>query len=259
MRDQNKNNKNAYLQAVMNKTYEHGFVTDIETDIIPPGLNEEVIRLISAKKNEPAFMLAWRLRAYRHWITMTPPVWSHLNIAPIDYQAISYYAAPKVKKQPRSLDEVDPQLLETYHKLGIPLHEQQRLAGVAVDAIFDSVSVATTFKEKLAAAGVIFCSFAEALQKHPDWIEKYLGSVVPYKDNYFATLNSAVFSDGSFVYIPKGVRCPLELSTYFRINAANTGQFERTLIIADAGSYVSYLEGCTAPMRDENQFHAALL
>lgn len=251
--------ENAYLHKVVNKTYEHGFVTDIDTDIIAPGLNEDVIRLISAKKNEPEFMLQWRLRAYRHWLTMTPPEWSHLQIAPIDYQAISYYAAPKVKKQLNSLDEVDPKLLETYNKLGIPLYEQQRLAGVAVDAVFDSVSVATTFKEKLAEAGVIFCSFAEAVQKHPELIEKYLGTVVPFSDNFFVALNSAVFSDGSFVYIPKGVRCPLELSTYFRINSANTGQFERTLIIADEGSYVSYLEGCTAPMRDENQLHAAVV
>lgn len=252
-------NENNYLRNVVNKTYEHGFFTDIETDIIPPGLNEEVIRLISAKKNEPEFMLQWRLRAYRHWVTMKPPAWGHLRIAPIDYQAISYYAAPKVKKQPQSLADVDPKLLETYNKLGIPLYEQQRLTGVAVDAVFDSVSVATTFKEKLAEVGVIFCSFAEAIQKHPELIEKYLGSVVPYSDNFFVTLNSAVFSDGSFVYIPKGVRCPLELSTYFRINTANTGQFERTLIIADEGSYVSYLEGCTAPMRDENQLHAAVV
>lgn len=249
-----------YLDKVVNKTYEHGFVTDIESEVLPPGLNEDVIRHISAKKNEPQFMLDWRLRAYRHWVTMTAPRWAHVNCAPIDYQAISYYAAPKSKKDaPKSLDEVDPKLLETYDKLGIPLHERERLAGVAVDAVFDSVSVATTFKEKLSEAGVIFCSFSEAVQKHPELVEKYLGSVVPYRDNFFATLNSAVFSDGSFVYIPKGVRCPMELSTYFRINAANTGQFERTLIIADEGSYVSYLEGCTAPMRDENQLHAAVV
>ncbi|WP_423062670.1 Fe-S cluster assembly protein SufB [Candidiatus Paracoxiella cheracis] len=249
-----------YLDKIVNKTYEHGFVTDIESDVLPPGLNEDVIRHISAKKNEPQFMLDWRLRAYRHWLTMAAPRWAHVNCAPIDYQVISYYAAPKSKKDaPKSLDEVDPKLLETYDKLGIPLHERERLAGVAVDAVFDSVSVATTFKEKLSEAGVIFCSFSEAVQKHPELVEKYLGSVVPYRDNFFATLNSAVFSDGSFVYIPKGVRCPMELSTYFRINAANTGQFERTLIIADEGSYVSYLEGCTAPMRDENQLHAAVV
>jgi len=252
-------NKNVYLKKVVNKTYEHGFVTDIETDVMPPGLNEDVVRLISAKKNEPEFMLQWRLRAYRHWLTMKEPTWGHLQVSPIDYQAISYYAAPKNKKQPKSLDEVDAKLLETYKKLGIPLHEQQRLAGVAVDAVFDSVSVATTFKEKLAEVGVIFCPFSEAVQKYPELIEKYLGSVVPYGDNFFAALNAAVFSDGSFVYIPKNVRCPLELSTYFRINTANTGQFERTLIIADAGSVVSYLEGCTAPMRDENQLHAAVV
>ncbi|EAX32020.2 Fe-S cluster assembly protein SufB [Coxiella burnetii] len=248
-----------YLETIVNKTYEHGFITDIETDVIAPGLNEEVIRLISAKKDEPNFMLDWRLKAYRHWVTLEAPQWAHVRFNPIDYQAISYYAAPKSKKKPKSLEEVDPKLLETYTKLGIPLYEQQRLAGVAVDAVFDSVSVATTFKEKLAEAGVIFCSFSEAVQKHPELVEKYLGSVVPYGDNFFATLNSAVFSDGSFVYIPKGVRCPMELSTYFRINAANTGQFERTLIIADEGSYVSYLEGCTAPQRDENQLHAAVV
>lgn len=248
-----------YLEAIVNKTYKHGFITDIETDVIAPGLNEEVIRLISAKKNEPNFMLDWRLKAYRHWMTLEAPQWAHVRFHPIDYQAISYYAAPKSKKKPKSLEEVDPKLLETYTKLGIPLYEQQRLTGVAVDAVFDSVSVATTFKEKLAEAGVIFCSFSEAVQKHPELIEKYLGSVVPYGDNFFATLNSAVFSDGSFVYIPKGVCCPMELSTYFRINATNTGQFERTLIIADAGSYVSYLEGCTAPQRDENQLHAAVV
>ncbi|WP_267256900.1 Fe-S cluster assembly protein SufB [Coxiella endosymbiont of Ornithodoros maritimus] len=248
-----------YLETIVNKTYEHGFITDIETDVIAPGLNEEVIRLISAKKNEPSFMLDWRLKAYRHWVTLEAPQWAHVCFNPIDYQAISYYAAPKSKKKPKSLEEVDPKLLETYTKLGIPLYEQQRLAGVAVDAVFDSVSVATTFKEKLAEAGVIFCSFSEAVQKHPELVEKYLGSVVPYGDNFFATLNSAVFSDGSFAYIPKGVRCPMELSTYFRINAANTGQFERTLVIADEGSYVSYLEGCTAPQRDENQLHAAVV
>lgn len=249
-----------YLDKIVNKSYEYGFVTDIESDVLPSGLNEDVVRHISAKKNEPQFMLEWRLRAYRHWITMTPPHWAHVQFPAIDYQAISYYAAPKSKDDmPKSLDEVDPKLLETYEKLGIPLHERERLAGVAVDAVFDSVSVATTFKEKLAQAGVIFCPFSEAVQNHPALVEKYLGSVVPYRDNFFATLNSAVFSDGSFVYIPKGVRCPMELSTYFRINAANTGQFERTLIIADEGSYVSYLEGCTAPMRDENQLHAAVV
>lgn len=247
------------LNEIVNKTYQHGFVTDIDSDIIPPGLNEDVIRLISAKKREPDFMLQWRLRAYRHWLTMRPPVWAHVNFSPIDYQSISYYAAPKTKVSPKSLDEVDPKLLETYAKLGIPLHEQQRLAGVAIDAVFDSVSVATTFKEKLAEAGVIFCSFSEAVERYPDLVQRYLGTVVPYSDNFFATLNSAVFSDGSFVYIPPGVRCPLELSTYFRINTANTGQFERTLIIADEGSTVSYLEGCTAPMRDENQLHAAVV
>ncbi|OGO91826.1 MAG: Fe-S cluster assembly protein SufB [Coxiella sp. RIFCSPHIGHO2_12_FULL_44_14] len=253
-------NENRYLETMVNKTYEHGFVTDIESDIIPPGLSEEVVRLISAKKKEPPFLLEWRLRAYRHWLTLTPPTWAHVRFTPIDYQAISYFAAPRVKKAaPKNLNEVDPALLETYRKLGIPLHEQERLAGVAIDAVFDSVSVATTFKEKLAQVGVIFCPFSEAVHRYPELIEKYLGSVVPYSDNFFATLNSAVFSDGSFVYIPKGVRCPMELSTYFRINAANTGQFERTLIIADEDSYVSYLEGCTAPMRDDNQLHAAVV
>ena len=227
---------------------------------MPPGLNEDVIRLISRKKSEPQFMLEWRLKAYRHWLTMREPHWAHLRIAPIDYQAISYYSAPKAKADaPKSLEEVDPKLLETYDKLGIPLHERARLAGVAVDAVFDSVSVATTFKERLAKAGVIFCSFSEAVQKHPALVEQYLGTVVPYTDNYFATLNSAVFTDGSFVFVPKGVRCPMELSTYFRINAAKTGQFERTLIIAEEGAHVSYLEGCTAPMRDENQLHAAVV
>lgn len=251
---------NEHLKKVVDKTYEHGFVTDIEMDVIPPGLNEDVIRMISAKKNEPAFMLAWRLKAYEHWQTLTPPKWAHVHFDPIDYQAISYYAAPKNKDDaPKSLDEVDPKLIETYNKLGIPLHEHERLAGVAVDAVFDSVSVATTFKDKLAEVGVIFCPFSEAMKNHPELIEKHLGTVVPYRDNFFAALNSAVFSDGSFVYIPKGVRCPLELSTYFRINTANTGQFERTLIIADEGSHVSYLEGCTAPMRDENQLHAAVV
>jgi len=248
------------LEALVGQKYRHGFVTDIEADTVPPGLNEDVIRLISRKKEEPQFMLDWRLKAYRHWLTMREPHWAHLRIAPIDYQAISYYSAPKARADaPKSLEEVDPKLLETYDKLGIPLHERARLAGVAVDAVFDSVSVATTFKERLAKAGVIFCSFSEAVQKHPALVEKYLGTVVPYTDNYFATLNSAVFTDGSFVFVPQGVRCPMELSTYFRINAAKTGQFERTLIVAEEGAYVSYLEGCTAPMRDENQLHAAVV
>src|SRR5690606_15396793 len=231
-----------------------------EADSLPPGLNEDIIRALSAKKQEPPFMLEWRLRAYRHWLTMREPKWAHVHHPPIDFQAISYYSAPKTKKDgPKSLDEVDPKLLETYEKLGIPLKEREILAGVAVDAVFDSVSVATTFKEKLAEYGIIFCSFSEAVQNHPELVQKYLGTVVPYTDNFYATLNSAVFSDGSFVYVPKGVRCPMELSTYFRINAANTGQFERTLIVADEGAYVSYLEGCTAPMRDENQLHAAVV
>jgi Fe-S cluster assembly protein SufB len=247
------------LDALVAQKYRHGFVTDIESDTVPPGLDEDVIRLISRKKGEPQFMLDWRLKAFRHWLTMQEPDWAHLRIAPIDYQAISYYSAPKKKDGPKSLEEVDPKLLATYEKLGVPLHERARLAGVAVDAVFDSVSVATTFKEKLAKAGVIFCPFSDAVRDHPALVEQHLGSVVPYTDNYFATLNSAVFSDGSFVYVPKGVRCPMELSTYFRINAANTGQFERTLIIADEGAYVSYLEGCTAPMRDENQLHAAVV
>ena len=248
------------VRELLSRKYEHGFVTDIEADTVPPGLDEGVIRHISAKKNEPAFMLDWRLKAYRQWLEMREPSWAHVRYDPIDYQAISYYSAPKSEDDaPKSLDEVDPKLLETYEKLGIPLHERARLAGVAVDAVFDSVSVATTFKEKLADAGVIFCPFSEAVQNHPDLIKQYLGTVVPYRDNFFATLNSAVFTDGSFVYVPKGVRCPMELSTYFRINAANTGQFERTLIIADEGSHVSYLEGCTAPMRDENQLHAAVV
>jgi Fe-S cluster assembly protein SufB len=248
------------IDSLVNRRYEHGFVTDIDTEAFPPGLDEDVIRAISKRKNEPEFMLAWRLKAYRHWLTMREPAWAHVNYPPIDYQDISYFAAPvSDKDRPQSLDEVDPKLLETYEKLGIPLHERARLAGVAVDAVFDSVSVATTFKDKLHDAGVIFCPFSEALTRHPELVSKYLGSVVPHRDNYFSALNSAVFSDGSFVYIPKGVRCPMELSTYFRINAANTGQFERTLIIADEGSYVSYLEGCTAPMRDENQLHAAVV
>jgi len=248
------------LEAVVAQKYRHGFVTDIESDTVPPGLDEDVIRLISRKKNEPTFLLEWRLKAYRHWLTMKEPAWAHLRISPIDYQSISYYSAPKSRSDaPKSLADVDPKLLQTYDKLGVPLHERARLAGVAVDAVFDSVSVATTFRERLAKAGVLFCSFSEAVQNHPALIEQYLGSVVPYTDNFFATLNSAVFTDGSFVYAPKGVRCPMELSTYFRINAAKTGQFERTLIIAEEGSHVSYLEGCTAPMRDENQLHAAVV
>ena len=247
------------IHESIKQSYQYGFTTDIEMETVPPGLNEGVIRFISAKKNEPLFLLNFRLQAYRHWLTLSAPNWAHLKIEPIDYQAISYYSAPKAKKLLKSLDEVDPKLLEMYEKLGVPLHERAKLAGVAVDAVFDSVSVATTFKEKLKEAGVIFCSFSEAVQSHPDLIEKYLGSVVPYRDNFFATLNSAVFTDGSFVYIPKGVRCPMELSTYFRINTANTGQFERTLIIADDNAHVSYLEGCTAPMRDENQLHAAVV
>ncbi len=247
------------IQDLTQKEYKYGFVTDIEAETVPRGLNEEIIRAISEKKDEPGFMLEWRLRAYRHWLTMKEPGWANVHYPPIDYQSMIYYSAPKTKKGPTSLEEVDPELLKTYEKLGIPLGEQQRLAGVAVDAVFDSVSVATTFKEKLLDLGIIFCSFSEAVQKHPDLVKQYLGSVVPYNDNFFATLNSAVFSDGSFAYIPKGVRCPMELSTYFRINAADTGQFERTLIVADEGAYVSYLEGCTAPMRDTNQLHAAVV
>src|ERR1700737_5195399 len=248
------------LENLMGRGYQHGFVTDIDSDTVPPGLDEDVVRLISRKKNEPAFLTEWRLKALRHWLQMREPHWAHVKVAPIDYQGISYYSAPRAKTDgPKSLEEVDPKLLETYAKLGVPLHERARLAGVAVDAVFDSVSVATTFRERLAAAGVVFCPFSEAVRAHPELIEQYLGSVVPYSDNFFATLNSAAFSDGSFVYVPKGVRCPMELSTYFRINAAKTGQFERTLIIADAGAYVSYLEGCTAPMRDENQLHAAVV
>ncbi|MFQ5805070.1 MAG: Fe-S cluster assembly protein SufB [Phycisphaerae bacterium] len=247
------------LEQWSKREYQYGFVTDIEADSAPPGLNEDIIRLISAKKREPAWMTDWRLKAYRHWLTMEEPTWQNIHYPPIDYQSIVYYSAPKQKKQPQHLDEVDPKLLETYKKLGIPLEEQKMLAGVAVDAVFDSISVATTFKEKLAELGIIFCSFSEAVQSHPELVRKYLGSVVPYSDNFFATLNSAVFSDGSFVYVPKGLRCPMELSTYFRINAQSTGQFERTLIVADEGSYVSYLEGCTAPMRDENQLHAAVV
>jgi Fe-S cluster assembly protein SufB len=248
------------VNELIDSGYEHGFVTNIESDTLPPGLNEEVIRVISAKKKEPEWMLEWRLEAYRHWLTLEEPDWAHLQRPAIDYQAISYYSAPKSQAEgPRSLDEVDPELLETYSKLGIPLEEQMMLAGVAVDAVFDSISVATTFREKLGEAGVIFCSISEALQEYPELVRQYLGSVVPYKDNFFACLNAAVFSDGTFVFIPKGVHCPMELSTYFRINARNTGQFERTLIIAEDRSYVSYLEGCTAPMRDENQLHAAVV
>jgi Fe-S cluster assembly protein SufB len=247
------------LHEITSQEYKYGFVTQIESDTVPRGLSEDVIRLISAKKREPEFMLHWRLKAYRHWLTMEEPKWPNVHYPPIDYQEISYYSAPKVSSKPKSLDEVDPELLATYEKLGIPLKEREILAGVAVDAVFDSVSVATTFKGKLAEMGIIFCSFSEAVENHPELVRKYLGSVVPYTDNYFATLNSAVFSDGSFCYIPKGVRCPMELSTYFRINAAQTGQFERTLIVADEGSSVSYLEGCTAPMRDENQLHAAVV
>jgi Fe-S cluster assembly protein SufB len=249
------------IEDFTNADYKHGFVTDIEEESIPKGLSEDVVRLISAKKEEPEFMLEWRLKAYRKWLTMTEPTWANVHYPPIDYQEIVYYSAPRQKKTdgPKSLDEVDPKLLETYEKLGIPLRERAILAGVAVDAVFDSVSVATTFKEKLGELGIVFCSFSEAVRTHPDLVRKYLGSVVPYSDNYFATLNSAVFSDGSFVYVPKGVKCPMELSTYFRINAKNTGQFERTLIVADVGASVSYLEGCTAPMRDENQLHAAVV
>jgi len=255
---------NDTLEELAGREYKYGFITDIESDTVPPGLNEDIIRVISAKKNEPKFMLEWRLKAYRHWAklekTQAEPKWAMVHYPAIDYQSISYYSAPKNKGDaPKSLAEVDPELLNTYEKLGIPLREQERLAGVAVDAVFDSVSVATTFKGKLAEMGVIFCSFSEALQNHPDLVQKYLGSVVPYTDNFFAALNSAVFSDGSFCYIPKGVRCPMELSTYFRINAAETGQFERTLIIAEERASVSYLEGCTAPMRDKNQLHAAVV
>jgi len=252
------------IEALANREYQYGFVTDIEADTAPRGLNEDIVRLISAKKNEPRFMLDWRLKAYRQWVKLerseAEPTWSNIHYPPIDYQDIIYYAAPKQPTEgPKSLDEVDPKLLETFAKLGISLEEQKRLSGVAVDAVFDSVSVATTFKKKLSELGIIFCSFSEAVQHHPELIEKYLGSVVPYTDNFFATLNSAVFTDGSFCYIPKGVRCPMELSTYFRINTADTGQFERTLIVAEAGSYVSYLEGCTAPRRDTNQLHAAVV
>jgi Fe-S cluster assembly protein SufB len=248
------------IEGLVKQEYKYGFVTDVEADAAPPGLNEGIVRLISSKKNEPEFLLEWRLKAFRHWLTMKEPAWPHVHYPPIDYQKSVYYSAPKKKGDgPKSLADVDPKLLETYEKLGIPLKERERLAGVAVDAVFDSVSVGTTFKEKLAEKGVIFCSFTEAVQNHPDLVRKYLGLVVPYTDNYFAALNSAVFSDGSFCFIPKGVRCPMELSTYFRINAANTGQFERTLIVAEEGASVSYLEGCTAPMRDEHQLHAAVV
>ncbi len=254
------NRNNASLLELTDREYKAGFVTDIESETIPAGLSEDVIRLISSKKSEPEWMLAWRLKAYRHWLTMKEPTWQNVHYVPIDYQSIAYYSAPKSKKDaPKSLADVDPKLLETYEKLGIPLRERAKLAGVAVDAVFDSVSVATTFRAELEKVGVIFCSFSEAVQKHPELVKKYLGSVVPYTDNFFATLNSAVFSDGSFCFIPKGVRCPMELSTYFRINSANTGQFERTLIVAEEGAYVSYLEGCTAPIRDENQLHAAVV
>jgi len=251
------------IRDLAQQDYKWGFVTDIEHEQVPKGLNEEIIRVISAKKQEPAFMLEWRLKAFRHWMSLenadAEPKWANIHYAPIDYQDIVYYSAPKQKPNLKNLNELDPEILRTYEKLGIPLAEQKMLAGVAVDAVFDSVSVATTFKEKLGELGVIFCSFSEAVQKHPELVQKYLGSVVPYTDNFFAALNAAVFTDGSFVYVPKGVRCPMELSTYFRINAAETGQFERTLIVADEGAYVSYLEGCTAPIRDENQLHAAVV
>ncbi len=247
------------IEELANKEYKYGFVSNVEAETFPKGLNEDIIRRLSAVKEEPEFMLEWRLKAYRHWLTLKEPNWANVHFDPIDYQDISYYSAPKKKPKLNSLDEADPELIKTYQKLGISLEEQKIFTGVAVDAVFDSVSVATTFKEKLSELGIIFCSMSEAIKNHPDLVKQYLGSVVPYTDNYYASLNSAVFSDGSFAYIPKGVRCPMELSTYFRINAANTGQFERTLIIADEGAYVSYLEGCTAPMRDENQLHAAVV
>ncbi len=248
------------IQRYTDREYQYGFVTDIEQEIIPKGLNEDVVRMISAKKAEPQWMLEWRLRAFRHWLTMTEPTWPHVHYPPFDFQDIHYYAAPKDPADaPKSMDEVDPEIRRTFDKLGIPLEEQMALSGVAVDAVFDSVSVATTFQEALAKEGVLFCPFSEAVQDHPELVQKYMGSVVPYRDNFYATLNSAVFTDGSFCFIPKGVRCPMELSTYFRINAAKTGQFERTLIVAEEGAYVSYLEGCTAPMRDENQLHAAVV
>lgn len=259
MDNKNRPDDSQLLENTANSEYKYGFTSDIETDIVPPGLNEEVIRHISKMKEEPEWLLEYRLKAYRHWLTLTPPHWAHLDIPPIDFQAISYYAAPKKKELKKSMDEVDPELVKTFNKLGISLEEQKRLAGVAVDAVMDSVSVKTTHREKLAELGVIFCSFSEAVKDYPDLVRRYLGTVVPYTDNYYAALNAAVFSDGSFAYIPKGVRCPMELSTYFRINAAGTGQFERTLIVADEGAYVSYLEGCTAPMRDENQLHAAVV
>ncbi len=247
------------IEELANREYKYGFVTDVEADTLPKGLSEDVVRAISEKKEEPAWLLEWRLKAYRTWLTMKEPTWQNVTYAPIDYQAVSYYSAPRKRPTLNSLDEVDPEIRRTFEKLGIPLEEQKLFSGVAVDAVFDSVSVATTFRHKLAELGIIFCSFSEAVREHPELVRKYLGTVVPYSDNFFATLNSAVFSDGSFAYIPKGVRCPMELSTYFRINAASTGQFERTLIVADQGSYVSYLEGCTAPMRDENQLHAAVV
>ncbi len=257
--DKTGNDNAAEIDNATKSDYKYGFVTDIDTDVIPSGLSEEVVRLISAKKNEPEWLLEFRLKAYRHWLTLKMPDWAQLDIPPIDYQAISYFAAPKKKDSPKSLDEVDPELIDTFNKLGIPLEEQKMLSGMAVDAVMDSVSVKTTHREKLAELGIIFCSFSEAVKDYPDLVRRYLGSVVSYRDNFFAALNSAVFSDGSFVYIPKGVRCPMELSTYFRINASGTGQFERTLIVADDDAYVSYLEGCTAPMRDENQLHAAIV
>src|SRR5665647_2332584 len=253
------NDQDKILSDVTSGEYKFGFVTDIETDVIPVGLNEDVVRLISSKKEEPAWLLEFRLKAYRHWLTMKMPTWANLKIPEIKYQEISFYAAPRQKIAPSSLSDVDPELIKTFNKLGIPLEEQKHLTGVAVDAVMDSISVKTTFRESLAELGIIFCSMSEAIREYPDLVKKYLGSVVPYTDNYFASLNSAVFSDGSFCYIPKGVRSPMELSTYFRINAANTGQFERTLLIAEDDSYVSYLEGCTAPMRDENQLHAAVV
>ncbi len=252
-------NDNDILDDVTGGEYKYGFTSDIDTDKIAHGLSEEVVRLISAKKGEPQWLLDFRLKAFRHWLTLNPPAWAHLNIPDIDFQAISYYAAPRVKESPKSLDEVDPELLRTFDRLGIPLEEQKQLSGMAVDAVMDSVSVKTTHREKLAELGIVFCSFSEAVREHPELVQRYLGKVVSYKDNFYAALNSAVFSDGSFVYIPKGVRCPMELSTYFRINASGTGQFERTLIVADDDAYVSYLEGCTAPMRDENQLHAAIV
>ncbi|MDE6230167.1 MAG: Fe-S cluster assembly protein SufB [Muribaculaceae bacterium] len=259
MKEENLDESQQIIRQHTDSDYKYGFTSDIETEIVPPGLNEDVIRFISKKKNEPEWLLDFRLKAFRYWETLTPPHWAHLNIPPIDFQAISYYAAPKKKELKKSLDEVDPELIDTFNKLGISLEEQKRLAGVAVDAVLDSVSVKTTHRERLAELGVIFCSFSEAVKDYPELVRKYLGTVVSYRDNFYAALNSAVFSDGSFVYIPKGVRCPMELSTYFRINAAGTGQFERTLIVADDDAYVSYLEGCTAPMRDENQLHAAIV